>query len=248
MYDLTGIYCHFLKGQRRLTDKDVEIARLYGPLLKNVARTRTTENYEDFIDTAKNVYLPQHPLINNVLPVSIGRRFECFRLYLLFNDLPDITAWIVGANGQNSKQYKGDFNYFSERQKSQSTTWGHYIPDINQGMKEYDDFFDALLNCAFEKDKFASQHRIHNLLAELKIDKFADNNSKVIQRLGTTSVKNIIQPHRVKIKKHLLTKVLDNDLVEEAFELHLPGFKKLQNSQKRTPPRPKKQAIPKKTK
>lgn len=248
MYDLKGIHCHFLKGERRLTDKDVEIAKLYGPLLKNFAKSRTTENYQDFIDTAKNVYLPQYSVMKNILPVSIGRRLECFRLYLLFNHLPDITVWLVGANGENSEKYKNDFKYRQERRNSALTHWDHYIPDINQGMKEYDDFFDALLNCAFEKDKIASQHRIHNLLAELKIDKFADKNTKVIQRLGTTSVKNIIQPHRVKIKKHLLTKVLDTHLVEQAFELHLPGFKKLQNSQKQTLPRPKKQAIPKKRK
>ena len=248
MYDLKGIHCHFLKGERRLTDKDVEIARLYGPLLKNVAKSRTAKKYKDFIDTAKNVYLPQYSVIKNILPVSIGRRLECFRLYLLFNHLPDITVWLVGANGENSEKYKNDFKYRQERQKSALTPWDHYIPDINQGMKEYDDFFDALLTCAYEKDKIASQNCIHNLLAELKIDKYAQDNSKVIQRLGSSSVEDIIEPYKEKIKKHLMTKVLDNRLCNEAFELHLPGFKKLKNSRKRTQSKHKKQTIPKKTK
>ena len=73
---------------------------------------------------------------------------------------------------------------------------------INQGMKEYGDFFDALLTCAYEKDKIASQNCIHNLLAELKIDKHAQHNSKVIQRLGSSSVEDIIEPYKEKIKNY----------------------------------------------
>ena len=164
-------------------------------------------------------------MINNILPISIGRRFECFRLYQKFNDLPDLSSWVVSANGMNSPQYRNDFKPKQQRNSTLFVNWNNFIPDANQSLKEYDDFFDALYTCAFERNKVASQLSIHKKLAELKIDQFTNRNSKVISSLTSESIQDFLKPYRFELREHILTKVMDNDLAKEAFELHVPNFK-----------------------
>jgi len=225
MFDLSDEVCHFLHGKRRLTETDVKLAGLYGPLLKTSVKQFSKIQIRDFIALAKNTYLPNHSVINNILPISIGRRFECFRLYQKFNDLPDLSSWVVSANGMNSPQYRNDFVPKEQRNATLFVNWNNFIPDANQSLKEYDDFFDALNTCAFERNKVASQLSIHRKLAELKIDQFANRNSKVMTCLTSESIQDFLKPYRFELREHILTKVMDNDLAKEAFEMHVPNFK-----------------------
>ena len=77
----------------------------------------------------------------------------------------------------------------------------------------------------FWTKKVASQLSIHRKLAELKIDQFANRNSKVMTCLTSESIQDFLKPYRFDLRKHILTRVFDNILVEEAFELHVPNFK-----------------------
>ena len=67
MFDLSDEVCHFLHGKRRLTETDVKLARLYGPLLKTSVKQFSKIQIRDFVDLAKNTYLPNHSVINNIL-------------------------------------------------------------------------------------------------------------------------------------------------------------------------------------
>ena len=127
---------HFENEERNITDTDVALAKAYFPMLKEQKLTGETITFGDFVAEAKKRY-PNDESVQNAIPVSTGRRLEFIRLYTKRYDLPDLSAWEVGAGGENSEAYSADFNPQEERDASLSVDyseyegeWGEYIVEL----------------------------------------------------------------------------------------------------------------------
>ena len=152
---------HFLRGDRTLTLTDVRLAKQYGPILIAIAKGQKPKSFRQFIKIAKANY-PNSKVISNAIPVSTGRRFEAFRLYLKVYSLRDPSAWITDLAGNNSSEYETDFFAPDERIKSAQFDWSPYVPGKSLvGIKIYTDFFRDLDAYARLREK---QRNLTNLV------------------------------------------------------------------------------------
>lgn len=85
---------HFLRGDRKLSQADVEIAMRSGPILVLIAKRKRIKTFKEFVNIIKENF-PNSAIVNQAIPVLSGRRFEAFRLYLRTYDLPDPSSWIT---------------------------------------------------------------------------------------------------------------------------------------------------------
>ena len=94
---------HFVRGDRKINLTDIGLARLYGPILKQLILRKQPMPFTEFVRIAKSSYPKKNAALLYASPRDIGRRFECFRLYLKFYHLPDLSAWVTALNGENSE-------------------------------------------------------------------------------------------------------------------------------------------------
>ena len=88
--------------------------------------------YKEFNELAKSIY-PDIKEIQKAAAINLGRRFEFIRLYLIKNELPDLSAWIVNSQYKSAPVYKNDFDPDDERERSRRTDWDLYPGDPEWG-------------------------------------------------------------------------------------------------------------------
>ena len=123
---------NFIKKKKHETDVDNIAARCYFPMLKEIAKSQNELTYKEFNELAKIIY-PDIKEIQKAPAINLGRRFEFIRLYLIENELPDLSAWIVNSQYESTPVYKNDFDPDDERERSKSTPWDLYTGDPKWG-------------------------------------------------------------------------------------------------------------------
>ena len=116
---------HFIRQERKATATDIELARCYFPLLKELAKNGRKVSFKEFVDTAKAAY-PNNPAVQSAIPVTTGRRFEFIRIYLKEHNLPDLSAQVTNLASENSDTYSKDFDPQAERDATQLIDWDQY--------------------------------------------------------------------------------------------------------------------------
>ena len=123
---------NFIKKKKLETDIDNIAARCYFPMLKEIAKNRNELTYKEFNALAKLIY-PDTKEIQKAIAINLSRRFEYIRLYLIKNELPDLSAWIVTSQLTSPPEYKNDFDPENERQKTLKENWDLYPGDPDWG-------------------------------------------------------------------------------------------------------------------
>lgn len=218
---------HFLRGDRKLRNTDVELARLYGPLLKQLVGAPDPVSFKEFIKTAKKEYLPSHNVVKHALPVSTGRRLECLRLYLRFFDLPDLSAWISSIDGQHGADFKRDFVPEVERTKTMNVKWDKYIPDPHARHYRYHTFFDSLNRTALAYPQKDPADMLKNTLSKLRIKFHAEQESQKFNQLSQKSVLRFLQPYTKDLIEFIKPNIFYEDIAEDAFKEIIPGYRDL---------------------
>ena len=208
---------HFLRGDRTLQLGDVRLAKLYGPLLVLVAQNNKPKSFRQFLNLAKHNF-NNEGLVQDAIPLHLGRKFEAFRLYLRFYDLPDPSAWITDRNEQNSNKYTADFNLERERKASATWDWTPYVPKSKslRGVKVYTQFFTSLECFARPNNKQRTGLDLRKHLAKYHIRQVLDDN---IHTMSTAQVAKLNGLRRVQVADWI-----DRVVAGEKFEEILDGL------------------------
>lgn len=161
---------HFLRGDRKLSQADVEIAMRSGPILVLIAKRKRTKTFKEFVNIIKENF-PNSAIVNQAIPVLSGRRFEAFRLYLRTYDLPDPSSWITDQNEMNSEEYETDFDPLFQRNASAIQDWSQYVPRKRSllGVPRYTNFFKSIKYFASKNNSKKPGLDLQNHLAKLQI-------------------------------------------------------------------------------
>ena len=213
---------HFLRGERTLTLTDVRLAKKYGPILVKLAEIQKERSFRQFLNIAKKLHA-KDPLIADAIPVTTGRRFEAFRLYLRFYDLADPSSWITDKAGQNSDAYKKDFNLAQMRFKSSNENWKPFIPGMgNRRVPKYSLFFNELKAYAGLKYQKRTLPALRRSLAKLEITRTAEVYNDFLPPEAQSNFGVFVLPY----VKALVNDIADGMNPLDAFEKHIPNFHK----------------------
>ena len=213
---------HFLRGERTLTLTDVKLAKKYGPILVKLATIKKEKSFRQFLNIAKKLHA-NDPLIADAIPVTTGRRFEAFRLYLRFYDLADPSSWITDKAGENSDAYKKDFNLAQMRFKSSNENWTPFIPGMgNRRISQYSTFFNELQSYAGLSYKKRTLPALRRSLAKLEVRRTAEVYNDFLPSEAQSNFKVFVLPY----VKALVDDIADGTNPLDAFEKHIPNFHK----------------------
>ena len=187
---------HFLRGDRKLSQADVEIAMRSGPILVLIAKRKRTKTFKEFVNIIKENF-PNSAIVNQAIPVLSGRRFEAFRLYLRTYDLPDPSSWITDQNEMNSEEYETDFDPLFQRNASAIQDWSQYVPRKRSllGVPRYTNFFKSIKYFASKNNCFPFlTSRSSKFLAAggPKVCTYTVTSSNVFRSISVSSFKNKI--------------------------------------------------------
>ena len=91
--------------KKNLTLLDVQLARIYYPLLIDLAKHKHSLTYGELVSEAKNLH-PHLDYVQNAFPLSIGRRLNAVWHFTEERELPDLTALLInkgkGEEGSDS--------------------------------------------------------------------------------------------------------------------------------------------------
>lgn len=107
------------------TKTDLLLARIYQPLLIEVAKNNGEVTYGDLVKRAKK----RHPEIQQVaaaLAISTGRRLEAVRLFTDAQGLPDLTSIVINSVSKEcGTGYTRVFDPSAARAKVYAYDWGN---------------------------------------------------------------------------------------------------------------------------
>lgn len=119
-----------------ITALDVRLARIYLPLLLEVARQKGAITYGGLVEAAQRRH-PGNPDIKRAIPVSTGRRLEVIRLYCKQRELPDLAALVVNKETRECGAfYASHTDPQLERNQVYALDWDRQSADL-------DDFIDV---------------------------------------------------------------------------------------------------------
>ena len=116
---------------QNITLLDIQLARIYLPILVKYAREGRTCTYTELVGEAKAGHISNAD-VQKAIPVSTGRRLEVIRLYCKSEELPDLASLVVGKNtGECGSFYLKHFNPASARAAVFAMDWNRLLPDID---------------------------------------------------------------------------------------------------------------------
>ncbi len=116
---------------QNITLLDIQLARVYLPLLVDLARRKETCTYTELVDLAKENH-PENPDVQQAIPVSTGRRLEVIRLYCEQESLPDLAALVTSkSSGECGSFYIRHFDPVTARAAVFAKDWNEVLPDID---------------------------------------------------------------------------------------------------------------------
>ena len=185
---------HFLRGDRRLSEADVQMATHSGPILVLIAKRQKVTTFKDFVAIAKKNF-PNSVFVKQTIPVLMGRRFEAFRLYLRAYHLPDPSSWITDQHETNSEEYIADFDPSAQRYASAKQDWSKYIPSQKSllGVERYTKFFASLEYFAKTHNSKKPGDALQTQLAKIHIRSVYSEQKKI---LSENSLKKLVQDEK----------------------------------------------------
>ena len=116
---------------QNITLLDIQLARVYLPILVELARHRTTCTYTALVDRAKAEH-PDRREVQQAIPVSTGRRLEVIRLFCEAEELPDLAALVTSkGSGECGSFYIRHFDPVAARAAVFAKDWNEVLPDID---------------------------------------------------------------------------------------------------------------------
>ena len=85
------------------------LAIAYYPILVEISARQEMITFDQFVQNAKARH-PKDQAVQNIIPVSTGRRFEFLRIFTELNGFPDLSAWVANKAGKNSAAYSADYD------------------------------------------------------------------------------------------------------------------------------------------
>ena len=207
---------HFLRGDRRLSEADVQMAKHSGPILVLIAKRQKVTTFKDFVAIAKKNF-PNSVFVKQTIPVLMGRRFEAFRLYLRAYHLPDPSSWITDQHETNSAEYIADFDPLAQRDASAKQDWSKYIPWRKSllGVERYTNFFASLEYFAKTHNSKKPGDALQTHLAKLHIRSVFSEHMKI---LSENNLKKLVKDEK-KSRDSWVERVRQgehfNDIVQE---------------------------------
>lgn len=212
---------HFLRGERNLTLTDVKLAKLYGPILKNIAKSSQSKSYKQFLIIAKKEYT-SNPMVQEAIHVTTGRRFEAFRLYLRQYNLPVLSAWVTDQKDSISLQYTKDFDPLSERNNTLNYNWDLYIPDPHKALPTYDEFFRQLDKYGRLPYRKRTCSLLEQHLQKLRIKNYVRTHFHLMPDSIKKDYKSIMKSYAAR----LIFDLCKGDDLETVFRRHIPSYPK----------------------
>ncbi|XAZ48667.1 hypothetical protein AAHB44_19630 [Pseudomonas simiae] len=83
---------------------DVQLASVYYPILVDLAKHKHCLTYSELVDRAQ-CENPDHPVVQNAIPVSTGRRLDVVRLFTNERGLPDLTSLVISKSSGGVWQF-----------------------------------------------------------------------------------------------------------------------------------------------
>jgi len=194
---------NFLNKNRKPTQTDYVLAKAYYPLLIDIVENQQEVTFQQFVENAKSKYTKIKE-VQNAIPVSTGRRLEYIRIFTITEKLPDLSAWIVGKNGANSKAYLADFNPVLERENTTKIDWSSYDEKWQQYLEKLNKETEILKKR--KKEEALELMSKHAKILEGKIKTDVPNPKKL-------KYFDLVKPFR----KPILQDVIDGKDIEDAF-------------------------------
>lgn len=119
-----------IANPENFTPTDLHLAGVYWPILMRVAKNNQGRHVRDFsliqyarlIGEAKSAH-PDDPVVQNAIPVSIGRTLDPINWFCRENDLPNLSCLAVDAKGKPGIGYMRNNNWEEEKAAVAAHDW-----------------------------------------------------------------------------------------------------------------------------
>lgn len=117
------------------TITDIQLASIYYKILIDLAKHKHCLTYGELVERAKQEN-PNHPAIQNAIPVSTGRRLNVVRLFTTDRNLLDLTCLVISKNlGECGTGFTDQFDPVLAREKAFAFDWSTVNEDFDGFVK-----------------------------------------------------------------------------------------------------------------
>ena len=110
---------------------DVQLASVYYPILVDLAKHKHCLTYSELVDRAQ-CENPDHPVVQNAIPVSTGRRLDVVRLFTNERGLPDLTSLVISkSSGECGSFFTRHFDPVAARKQVFEFDWSVATADFD---------------------------------------------------------------------------------------------------------------------
>ena len=114
-----------------VTLNDVQLAKVYFPILLELAQHKHTLTYGELVDKAKELH-PDLDYVQNSIPVSTGKKLDVIGAFQRENHLPDLASLIISKKtGDCGTRYPSE-NPSEERERVYQHDWSNHSLDFDQ--------------------------------------------------------------------------------------------------------------------
>lgn len=93
-----------------VTEVDLALAKIYFPILVDMAKAKETLTYSELVEKAKALH-PELELVQMAIPVSTGRRLDVVRAFTQDFECPDLSSLVVSKDsGECGSGFTRSFN------------------------------------------------------------------------------------------------------------------------------------------
>ena len=124
-----------MSKQQNLTILDIKLAKIYFPLLIELALHKHTLTYGELVEKAKQMH-PDLDYVQNAFPLSIGRRLNAVWYYTEERELPDLTTLLISkADGEKKAEESERQRVFDYDWASVDQRFDVYADELSQTLK-----------------------------------------------------------------------------------------------------------------
>ena len=118
---------------KNITNKDIELSKVYFTLLVEVSLRGETISYGELVELSKKRY-KKNSIVQKSLTRTIGRRLEVLRLHTDKFKLSDISSLCV-SKGSNKSGDSYHLDSEKERKKVYKTNWLDYFCQVMNSLE-----------------------------------------------------------------------------------------------------------------
>jgi hypothetical protein len=117
------------------TNTDIQLASIYYKILIDLAKHKHCLTNSELVGRAKHEN-PNHPAIQNAIPVSTGRRLSVVRMFTTSHNLLDLTCLVISKNlGECGVGFTDHFDPVLAREKAFAFDWSTVNEDFDGFVK-----------------------------------------------------------------------------------------------------------------